>query len=495
MRLARRVSHVFPALLPILLKTVGPLKHLLWRLRTRPTFTVDEVTPDMVPQPLEGYTNKLYYKPGETVSFHLKALQPQNQLLVQRYVAHGKWEDLAIHSFDELPQEETIDEAQSGCHWAVGWHYALAPESPAGYYRALLSSRALEQTSEIHFLVGSPVSGSKVAVLAPMTTWLAYNAYGGQSLYRNAIFDGYVPFASALRPNTALSYQCTTSYQHNLQIEANIFQWFSRHHQADLYPDFYLEAHPELFQEYEVLVLAYHAEYFSDKMYQALRELVFQKQKSLLALGGNQVYWQVRCHQNFTQLECRKNGSFFQNEAKRGCLWRHTPHPEAQLLGAHFSEPGIGTFAPYKVLAPFHWLFEGTETKEGDLFGEHGLDGLPICGDETDKTTWSSPAQTVVIAKGLNKTEATVPHTYVAGDPTWNGSGGGEITLTELSNKHAVLNTGSIQSGSGLGTDRVFTQLIQNFMQRYCRTSSGDTTSAGIAAAPVSAPAPGAPGK
>ncbi|RNI31201.1 N,N-dimethylformamidase beta subunit family domain-containing protein [Rufibacter latericius] len=487
MKLSKRVSRVFPALAPFLLKTVGPLKHFAWRLKPKPALTTDEVTSDMVPQSLEGYTHKLFYLPGEVISFHLKALLPQNQLRLQRSVADQEWEELTTHAFDVISQKETLNEAQEGCHWVVSWQYTLPQTTAPGYYRAFLTNPDLENPAEIHFLVGSAFPSSKVAVLAPVTTWLAYNAYGGQSLYRNALGEGYVPYVSMLRPNTALTYSCTQPLQHNLRIEANIFHWFSRHFQADLYPDYYLEEHPEVFQNHQVLVLAYHAEYFSAKMYTALRELVYQQRKSLLALGGNQVYWQVRWHQNFTQVECRKNGSFFENEAERGCLWRHTPQPESQLLGAQFSEAGMGTFAPYQVLEPRHWLFAGVSLQQGSLFGVKGLDHLPICGDETDKTTWSTPASTVVLAKGLNKTSPKGSMVYQAQDPAWNGSGGGEITFTELSEKNAVLNTGSIQSGSGLGTDTVFTQLIQNFMQRYAHTSSDDTTAAGIATAPASA--------
>ncbi|GGK65537.1 hypothetical protein GCM10011405_11920 [Rufibacter glacialis] len=430
----------------------------------------------MVPQPLEGYTDKAFYLPGETVSFHLKAWQPQNHLRLQRNIADGEWEEIADHRFEALPQPDVLDEAQQGCHWSIGWQFTLPPTAAQGYYRAQLTHPSLEKPSEIHFLVGPASPIAKVAVLAPVTTWVAYNAYGGQSLYRNAISGDPVAFVSALRPNTALTYAPTQPVQHNLRLEAHLFHWFSKEYEADLYPDYYLEAHPKVFQNCQVLVLAYHAEYFSGKMYAALRDLVLWKHKSLVALGGNQVYWQVRWHQNFTQVECPKNGAFFHNEGQRGGLWRHTAHSEAQLLGAQFSEAGMGTFAPYRVLAPEHWLFAGTKRKEGELFGEQGLDGLPICGDETDKTTWSTPATTVILAKGLNKAETSGSNLYTKQDPAWNGAGGGEITYTPLSESHAVLNSGSIQSGSGLGTDAVFTVLMQNFMRRYAHTASGGTT-------------------
>ncbi|RNI29588.1 hypothetical protein EFA69_08505 [Rufibacter immobilis] len=481
----RRGTRLLQQLRPLLLKAIGPTKHFLRLLLPKKPVPIALVTPDMLPQPLEGYTDKLFYTPGETISFHLKAELPQNHLRLQRSVADQEWEEITEYVFGAISQKEALNETQEGCHWTIGWQYPLPTTALPGYYRALLTNPALEKAAEIHFLVGASSPTSQVAVLAPVTTWLAYNAYAGQSFYRNALGEGEASFLSALRPNTALTYSCTHPLQHNLRIEANIFHWFSRHYQAALYPDYYLEAHPEIFQKHQVIVLAYHAEYFSECMYTALRDLVRNQQKSLVALGGNQVYWQVRWHQNFTQLECRKSGSFFQNEAKRGSLWRHTPHPEAQLLGAQFSEAGMNTYAPYQVLIPQHWLLAGTGLKADDMFGEHGLDNLPICGDETDKTTWSSPPHTVVLAKGLNKAKSEhLIDRYTEHDPAWNGAGGGEITFTELSAQHAVLNTGSIQSGSGLGTDNVFTKILENFMQRYARTSSGGTTGAETAAAP-----------
>ncbi|AMM50241.1 hypothetical protein TH61_02305 [Rufibacter sp. DG15C] len=453
---------------------------------TKPT-APDPVTPDMVPQPLEGYAHQLFYTPGQTIQFHLKALQPGNRLLLQCRTAAETWELVTEYSFGEIVQPETLEEAQQGCHWIVVWEYALPHDQPQGYYRALLVNEALNLSSDIHFIVGSAQPTSQVAVLAPVTTWLAYNAYGGQSLYRNAVAPANVSLVSALRPNTALTYSRSNSHQHDLRIESHIFYWFAEHYQADLLPDYWLEAHPEKLASYQVLVLAYHAEYFSEAMYLTLQKLVWQKGKSLLSLGGNQVYWQVRWHQNFTQVECPKNGSFFQNSPKRGGLWRHTSTPESKLLGGNFTEAGMGTYAPYQVIEASHWLFENCEVKNGDVFGQAGIDGLPICGDETDKTTWSSPENTVVLARGLNKTIATSDvEVYKQEDNAWDGTGGGEITITELSKQHAVLATGSIQSGSGLGVDKVFTQMIGNFMRRYVHSAIDDTTSGTSAKARVS---------
>ena len=478
----------FPPLQKAWLQVAGTISFLRHKRRVphlHPT-APDTVTPDMEPQPLEGYANAAHFRPGQTVTFFLKALQPHNHLQVQHLSEDNTWLTLAEHFFGQISQVESFEEAQHGCNWQPNWAYTLLTEAAQGYYRALLSTPAAAgATAEIHFLVGQVSAGAEVVVLAPATTWLAYNAYGGQSLYRNALSTEPVSFVSALRPNTALTYQLTHSMQHNLQIEAHIFRWMHRQANADLLPDYYLEAHPMLLAQYKVVVLAYHAEYFSEKMYQTLRHLVGQQQKSLLAVGGNQAYWQVKWHQNFTQLECRKNTSFFQNTREPGRLFRHTPFPEAALFGVQYSETGMGTYAPYQVVAPDHWLYKRLAVKRGQLFGEKGIDGLPICGDETDKAGWASPKNTVVLARGLNKTTASADmDLYDPADPRWDGSGGGEIAFTELSGQHGVLATGSIQSGAGLGVDLILTGLVQNFMQKYVGSASRGTTAAETEAAP-----------
>ncbi|MFC6997631.1 N,N-dimethylformamidase beta subunit family domain-containing protein [Rufibacter roseus] len=479
----------YPRLQRLLFKPAGKIS--FWRHQNRlpklaPT-APDPVTPDMVPQPLEGYTQAHHYRPGQTIVFYLKAQQPQNLLQLQ-YLARGKnWETLAQYSFEKIHQSDTFEEAQQGCAWEPSWEYNLSPDAPQGYYRALLSNPLLEKPAEIHFIVGQAQAKARVAVLAPVTTWLAYNAYGGQSLYRNAIAPATVPYVSMHRPNTALTYKATHSMQHNLLIESNIFYWISDQFQADLLPDYYLQAHPELLQQYQVLVLAYHAEYFTQEMHQSLRALVFNGQKSLLALGGNQVYWQVKWHRNFTQIECRKDATLFQDSDEKGKLFRHTPQPEVQLFGCQFTEAGMGTYAPYQVVASEHWLYKGCSVKQGQIFGEAGVDGLPICGDETDKTTWGTPKNSTVLARGLNKTSAVSEmDVYAHTNPEWNGSGGGEVVFTKISEKQAILATGAIHSGAGLGHDKVFTHLIQNFMQKYAGTSSHGTTSSETAAAPAS---------
>ena len=78
---------------------------------------------------------------------------------------------------------------------------------------------------------------------------------------------------------------------------------------------------------------------------------------------------------------------------------------EASLLGVVFTPSGAMTGAPYEALLPNHWVFADTGLTTGGQFGHISLHRRcpgGASGHETDKRSPSSPANTVVLARGLN---------------------------------------------------------------------------------------------
>jgi hypothetical protein len=209
-------------------------------------------------------------------------------------------------------------------------------------------------------------------------------------------------------------------------------------------PDYYLERFPAQFSSAKVLVLAQHAEYFSPPMYKELKRLC--QTRKLLALGGNQIYWKVQWSKDFRELECRKDGTYFSGGHFIGGLWADAWTNEAAFLGVAFDDRGYATYEPYEVIQAEHFLFKGTGLRNGDIFGQRGIDGRGLSGDEMDKRTFASPAQTQVLARGLNPS-----------------NGGGELVYIPGKDQ-AVLACGSIACASGVGVDSVFTRIIINFL-------------------------------
>lgn len=438
-----------------------------WRYRNGP-FVRPEPMPEAQPREVEGYAGRQWAPTGEPRAFHLRSPHASNVLVVERYRGPDAFEPVARVPFGRSPHETPLSAPATGCGWPVtltldtkGW--------AQGTYRAQIESPEADaeaaRQSAVTFLVGPREAAGRVAVLAPVGTWLAYNPYGGQSLYHNEFGPETTVLASTLRPNSALGWNPVGDI-HAMAAEAPAHAWLDAEVGADLYPDWMLE-HPERLASYDALALVYHCEYASDAMVDGLDQLLAGG-RSLLGLGGNQLYWRVRWDADYTTMECRKDGSRFADGA-RGGLWRHLGRPEDETLGVRFTDPGTGTYAPYRVEDAGHWLFEGLGVSDGDLFGHRGTTPLPICGDETDAPTWASGHAAHVIARGLNRAEA-VDGDYTLwqpGHPAWDGAAGGTIALTERSDRHAVLATGSIHSASGLGTDAVFTGVVANFLRRY----------------------------
>lgn len=426
--------------------------------------------PEAQPRPLEGYPDRLWAPEGATVTFHLRSPYVENRLVVQRVTGPGTYEPVASLPFGRTEQPLPPGAPATGCGWAPTLRLPLDERFRTGYHRAVVASDEASadaiEGSAISFLVGPVRPRSRVAVIAPTATWLAYNPWGGRSLYHNEQATETTYFASAARPNPALGW-APDRHIHAIRVEAHGFNWLDGEVGADLYPDWALET-PDVLAPYRLLVLLYHAEYVSDAMHRSLRQLV-DRGRSLLALGGNQVYWRIRWLDDRAGIECRKDATAFATGPGRGGLWRHTAHPEDRLLGVRFTDPGTGTYAPYRVADAGHWLYDGLDVAEGDLFGHTGVTPFPLCGDETDAPTALSGLGAEVVARGLNRA-AAVDGDYTvwqSGDPAWDGTAGGAIALTPRSDRHAVLATGAIHSASGLGVDRVFTGLLRNFLQRY----------------------------
>lgn len=312
---------------------------------------------------------------------------------------------------------------------------------PKGFL--MVKFRGANQASFEMPLVINRRANAGVVILAPSATWMAYNAYQGQSLYRNIIDKNPVYFTSYQKPLTSVYFKPVYG-KHDFIIVQNIYDWFDNNYGAVIVPDHYLQHHPGLVAQARTIIPAYHCEYFSVEMYNNLQNLSLTR--NLLCIGANQVYWRIAWTDNLTY-ECHKDATLFGSNKLIGGYWSGLLNSEAALLGSSYC--GMVEAAPYQVTNATHFLFKGCALKNGDLFGEKGIDGLPICGDETDRMNKLSPKNTVMLAKGTNKDNL-----------------GGEIVYIPRG-EFATLNTSAITSGSGLGTDKVFTTLIRNFMDTH----------------------------
>ncbi len=421
------------------------------------SFVRNDHTLDMDPASIEGYSDKYYYLPGESISFYLCSEYEHNSLLFRKMTAPNKFYDVLSQEFTKSIQVRNPDSSEQGCGWKKTLEIRLDENIRPGYYQAFLTSQDGAAEYTIIFIIGS-LKKSDIILVAPVSTWNAYNTYGGKSLYQNTFEAKTVYNLSSLRPNNAFL------FNHDIHVEVNAFNWFAEKYESvNIIPDYYLES-KDVLVHCKILVLVYHCEYISQKMYDNTLDFL-NKGRSMISLGANQYYWRIRWHDNYSRMECRKDLTFFEGSFKYGGMWKHHFRRPQNLFGEDYSGSGMHTFAPYKVLDSSHWLFEGTQICNGDLFGMHGINEFGICGAETDKAKKTSDIE--IIAHGMNCDSEKTGKNYDATNPEWNGNGGGDIVLKKHPKNNAVLSTGSIQSCSGLGIDPVFTAIIKNFISRY----------------------------
>ena len=111
------------------------------------------------------------------------------------------------------------------------------------------------------------------------------------------------------------------------------------------------------------------------------------------------------------------------------------------------------TAAPFRVIDASHWVFAGTGLNNGDLFGHQTLhERIPggASGHETDKRSASSPANTVLLAKGTNPDE-----------------GGSEMVIHERDHGGAVFSVGSITWVAALFVDDAVSTITRNVLLKF----------------------------
>src|SRR5207247_9467631 len=111
---------------------------------------------------------------------------------------------------------------------------------------------------------------------------------------------------------------------------------------------------------YRVLVLSTHPEYWSRQMYDRVKQWVFERGGQLAYLGGNG----LNCDVEFLD----EQTCIYRNEVERRLRVPGRPYEsrfhlrhesEANLLGVVYDDRGVMTAAPYQVVDPGHWAFDG----------------------------------------------------------------------------------------------------------------------------------------
>jgi FG-GAP-like repeat/FG-GAP repeat len=292
--------------------------------------------------PPEGYAWPLSASPGQTINFYTSGLlQPTAEIM--RHARSGDTitaTPIASINFASRVQPlATARPSRDGTGWSPTFAFQIPSGWASGIYSARIRSAQSSEEFYISFVVKpSPANISTMAVIANVNTWLAYNAWGGESKYDGAAQQSF------MRPNPgAVPVGSWFQWDHLTRGELFFLSWLQEQNfQVDVYTD--LDFHNGIPAGYRKLILSTHPEYWTETMYDWL--------EAFLAQGGSVIY-------------VGGNGLFERAS--------YMPNQSGMIFLDGFDGNGYRAFETYRVLTRHERAILGVGTSRCDAFDDAGF--------------------------------------------------------------------------------------------------------------------------
>ena len=362
---------------------------------------------------------------GERVALHLSATALDgNDRLVRFEVARVGAERDVVHAATVPAGDHPTpaDAAAKGCAWPAAASIDVAPSWRSGYYEVLLRIDDGSKVRESHaFFVVRPstaMTASRARMLLPLATntWHAYNDFGGPNLYtggthvalQRPMARGYLHKPDGVgRRVTVVNAPDRHMAAHRGYLQLNhlspyagsagwpdweqpFIAWCEREGLAiDVCTNADLEDHPDIVDDYPLLLSVGHDEYWSAGMRDTVEDFI-GRGGNVAFLSGNTSFWQVRLQERDGDgpgaVMVGYKAQFKDDpvwgtdrQAETTTMWSDhaVERPENRMTGVSFSRGGyhrIGKVISngaggYTIHRPDHWLFEGTGIGYGDVLG------------------------------------------------------------------------------------------------------------------------------
>jgi hypothetical protein len=397
-----------------------------------------------IPHSIEGYPDHVSAKAGDTVALHVSSTAPTFHVEAYRmgwYQGYGG--RLVWRSPETAGQTQPIPGPQSStnmveCNWAPSLHFDVKSDWPAGnYLLKLVGSNG--QQKLMPFIVRDDSSTSAIVVQNSVTTWQAYNLWGGYSLYYGVSgsgqsYDTRSRVVSFDRPYGLAAEDWADGAGDWL---GNDYPFVMLAEKLGLdvtyWSDLDFAANPDLLTRHKLLVSLGHDEYWSSSMFDgALRARAAGV--NFAFLGANACFRHIRVQDSpigsNRQVVCYKDESedplYGIDNSEVTADWPSgpVPRPECVLIGSMYQSNPVD--ASLVASDASGWGLRGTGMRAGDslphVIGSEydayqpGLAGTPanleiwahsplVCRGEpgfADMTYYTEPGAGGVFATGTN---------------------------------------------------------------------------------------------
>ncbi len=300
---------------------------------------------------IDGYTVEQSVAPGGTVELHVAVATPGLTYRIKVYRlgwyggagARGKAcvpVDCASSRTGVVqPATPPAMDPATGeveADWPVTDTIAVGDDWVSGYYVAMLeltNGPDAGRARWVPFVVRAPGSRSAALVQVPVTTWLAYNGWGGKSVYDNKSVDGvHATKVSFARPYWAAEF-------HLFDYEYPLVRFLEREgYDLSYATDVNVHRAPSQLRNHKLVMISGHDEYWTKEMrdgFDAARDAGV----NLANMGANNAYWQVRLENDArTMVSYKTSADPFPDATRTTVRFRDlaTPRPECRLFGVQY---------------------------------------------------------------------------------------------------------------------------------------------------------------
>jgi hypothetical protein len=345
---------------------------------------------------IEGWADHVSATAGRRVRLYVSTTARRFQVKAYRMGWYGGlgarlvWRSGQLPGRRQPPPTLTPRTNMVATHWRPSLSLTVGADWPPGDY--LLKLVAASGQRYIPLTVRDDRSRAALVIQNDVTTWQAYNRWGGRNLYVGP--DGSPASRSRVvsfdRPYDAAG-AGAGDFLGNEDPLVRLVERLGL--DVTYWTDLDLHQHPERLLAHRALVSLGHDEYWSTRMRRGA-EAARDRGVNLAFLGANAVYRHIRLQPspagpdrqevNYKPWSSGDDPAWRTDPAEVTTDWRRPPlnDPESRLLGAQYEcNP---TFAAGVVVRPSSWLFAGAGVRAGAR-----LPGL--VGDEYDRVQPGAP--------------------------------------------------------------------------------------------------------
>ena len=321
---------------------------------------------------LRGYTNRQSVNAGETITFHISSKVPTYYLTIIRagwYGGIGATTVVSQVTLSGTNYPTTAPDANGtvALNWPVAYTLNTGSNWVSGMYAALLQRPGSNEMAYIPFVVRQDSRQADIVFHIPLSTYQAYNDWGGKSLYDYNSPGGRASIVSFNRPYTG-----NDGWGFFLPGDYNMVRWLEREgYDVKYIASADVDANPNLHSTARVFLANFHDEYWSWNMRTNL-ENARNAGMDAAFFTSNNIYWQVRWADNYqTMISYKSLDDPMANSATpwlTTVLFRDPPvnRPENEFLGTMFDTlMGYGENRPWVVTNANHWIYNGTGLSNG----------------------------------------------------------------------------------------------------------------------------------